>query len=82
MVLPRAGTARLAVANANLPDMVAQISHILGKAGINILHMANESRGGLAYTLVDMDCPDCKAGSRSLVEEVAAVDGVSAVRVL
>ena len=82
LVLPRAGTARLAVANANLPDMVAQISHILGKAGINILHMANESRGGLAYTLVDMDCPDCKAGSRSLVEEVAAVDGVSAVRVL
>ena len=82
LVLPRAGTTRLAVANVNVPDMVARISHILGKAGVNILHMVNESRGELAYSLVDVDCPDCEAQGPSLREAIAALDGVLAVRVL
>lgn len=55
--LPRAGQARLAIANKNMPDMVGQISHVLGKASANIIHMRNESRNGLAYTLIDLEAP-------------------------
>ncbi|MGB0714058.1 MAG: phosphoglycerate dehydrogenase, partial [Gammaproteobacteria bacterium] len=74
--LPRGGDARIAVANANVPDMVAQISHALGEAGINILHMANESRGDLAYTLVDVT----GEVSEEVVRHIEAVDGVLSVR--
>lgn len=76
--LPRSGQARLAVVNKNVPDMLGQISHHLGQAGVNILHMINESRGDLAYTLVDVEstiaAPTC--------ETIAAIGGVLNVRVL
>jgi D-3-phosphoglycerate dehydrogenase len=76
--LPRSGEARLAVVNANVPDMVGQISHELGKAGLNIIHMVNESRGDIAYTLVDVGdaIPD------SVKEGVSGIEGVLNVRVL
>jgi len=55
--LPRTEGYRLAVANSNVPDMVGQISHALGKADLNIIHMLNESRGDAAYTLMDVNAP-------------------------
>ncbi|MGB1110920.1 MAG: 3-phosphoglycerate dehydrogenase, partial [Gammaproteobacteria bacterium] len=76
LMLPRAGDARIAVANANVPDMVAKISHVLGEASINIQHMANESRGDVAYTLVDVTGDVNEA----LIESIAALDGVLSVR--
>ena len=53
--LPRKGKSRLAVVNANVPDMVAKISHDLGKMGFNIVHMVNESNGDVAYTILDAE---------------------------
>ena len=46
---------RLAIANANVPDMLGRISHALGKRKINIHNMLNKSKGEMAYTLVDAD---------------------------
>ncbi len=76
--LPRAGVQRLAVVNENRPDMVGQISHVLGQSGINIVHMVNESKSGLAYTLLDMD----SELSAEDVDKIQAIDGVLAVRQL
>ena len=76
--LPRAGQQRLAVVNENRPDMVGQISHVLGESNINIVHMLNESRKSLAYTLMDVD----SALNAAAVEKIAAIDGVLATRVL
>ncbi|GIX21271.1 MAG: D-3-phosphoglycerate dehydrogenase [Gammaproteobacteria bacterium] len=76
--LPRAGVQRLAVANANRPDMVAQISHVLGSSDVNIVHMVNESRGQLAYTLIDVDSPV----SPELVERIRGIEGVLSLRLL
>ena len=45
----------LAIANANVPDMLGRISHTLGKRKINIHNMLNKSRKDMAYTLVDVD---------------------------
>jgi D-3-phosphoglycerate dehydrogenase len=78
IALPRSGKTRLAVANRNVPDMVGQISHHLGEAGVNILHMINESRGELAYTLVDVEA-DIDEPTRAAI---AAISGVLNVRVL
>ena len=76
--LPRAGASRITVVNENRPDMLGQISHELGQAGLNISHMINESHGDLAYTVVDLD-QDAKNGCCAQLREI---DGVLKVRVL
>lgn len=78
VMLPRTEGWRLAVANANVPTMVAKISTHLAEEGLNIIDMLNRSRGSLAYTLVDMDRPIPK----TLVDEIKATQGVFSVRVL
>lgn len=76
--LPRKGAARLAIVNSNVPDMVAKMSSDLGKAGVNIVHMANESNGSVAYTLLDTET-QVPGG---IVERISGIDGVLKVRVL
>jgi D-3-phosphoglycerate dehydrogenase len=76
--LARTGTRRLAVANENRPDMLAQMSHILGQAGVNILHMLNESRGDLAYTLIDVESEP----AADAVDAIRGIAGVLSVRVI
>lgn len=56
-VIQRTDTYRLTVANANVPNMVGQISTVLGNAGLNIEDLLNQSRGEIAYTIVDLDGP-------------------------
>ncbi|MDG2221353.1 MAG: phosphoglycerate dehydrogenase [Rubripirellula sp.] len=53
--MPRNGGARITIANANVPNMVGQISTILANAGLNIADLLNKSRGEVAYTIVDLD---------------------------
>jgi len=74
--LARIGDVRLSIANKNLPDMVAQISHVLGQAGVNIQHMSNESRGNLAYTLMDLE----KAVDENVLSQITAIEGVLSAR--
>ncbi|HEY2336260.1 MAG TPA: phosphoglycerate dehydrogenase [Burkholderiales bacterium] len=69
---------RLAIANANVPDMLGRISHALGKRKINIHNMLNKSKGDMAYTLVDTDA----AVSAEAVNELEDLTGVLAVRYL
>jgi D-3-phosphoglycerate dehydrogenase len=78
MVMPRESPYRVAIANANVPNMVAQISTIIGKAGLNIHNMLNKSKGEMAYTLVDVD----SAATPDLVAQLAKIGGVLAVRYL
>lgn len=69
---------RLAIANLNVPNMVAQISTILGSAGLNILGLLNKSRDEIAYTLIDVDKD---VGERTLAE-LTGIKGVVQVRKL
>jgi D-3-phosphoglycerate dehydrogenase len=69
---------RLAIANANVPDMLGRISHALGKRKINIHNMLNKSKGEMAYTLVDADTPVGK----DVIDELCHTQGVLAVRYL
>jgi D-3-phosphoglycerate dehydrogenase len=77
-VMARESPFRLSIANANVPDMLARISHAMGERGINIHNMLNKSRGDVAYTLVDVDSPVPDAALAAL----RAIDGVLAVRYL
>lgn len=76
--MARTGRARICIANANRPNMIGQLTHILGEAGLNIAQMHNASRGDLAYSLIDVDAdvPD------SLVKSIRGIDGMLSVRVI
>ncbi len=53
--MPRLDAWRLTIANANVPNMVGQISTCLADAGLNIENLLNKSIGDLAYTIVDVN---------------------------
>ncbi|MBX9905675.1 MAG: phosphoglycerate dehydrogenase [Burkholderiales bacterium] len=78
VVMNRESAWRVAIANANVPNMVGQISTTLARASLNIHNMLNKSRGDLAYTLVDVD----SAVPDAVIAELAAIKGVLAVRYL
>ena len=78
-LLPRMeGNTRIAIANANVPNMVGQISTALASGGLNISDLLNKSRGDLAYTLVDVDGPI----PDGIVERIASIEGVLSMRVI
>ena len=76
--MPRGSRFRLAIANANVPNMLGQISTALAGAGLNINNMMNKSRGELAFTLVDIETEVPQA----VIDQLAAIQGVLRVRYL
>jgi len=75
---PRESAHRVIVANANVPNMLGQISETLGNAKLNIHDMVNRSRGDYAYTIVDLDNPVPEA----VRERLAAISGVLMTRIV
>ena len=75
---PTEGAFRICVVNANVPNMVGQISSALARHELNIADLLNKSRKGVAYTLVDVDSevPD------SVLDEIRGIEGVLSVRYL
>jgi D-3-phosphoglycerate dehydrogenase len=78
VAMARESAYRVAIANANVPNMLGQISTAMARAGLNIHNMVNKSRGDVAYTLVDVDSPI----SANVLNDIAAIDGVLTVRYL
>jgi D-3-phosphoglycerate dehydrogenase len=76
VAMPRESSFRISIANANVPNMLGQISTALAAAGINIHNMLNKSRGEMAYTLVDTD----SAIPGVVIAQLAAIPGVLMVR--
>jgi len=76
--MTRESADRVAIANANVPNMLGQISTAMARAGLNIHNMVNKSRGDMAYTLVDVD----SAVSDSVLGDIGSIDGVLSVRYL
>ena len=76
--MPRESAYRLAIANANVPNMLGQISTALAGAGLNIHNMVNKSRGDLAFTLVDVEC----SVPQIVIDQLTAISGVLRVRYL
>ena len=76
--MARESAYRVAIANANVPNMLGQISTAMAHAGLNIHNMVNKSRGDMAYTLVDVDSPVADA----VLKDIASISGVLMVRYL
>jgi D-3-phosphoglycerate dehydrogenase len=78
VAMPRESADRIAIANANVPNMLGQISTAMADAGLNIHNMVNKSKGEMAYTLVDVDSEPPQA----VIDKIAAIKGVLMVRLI
>jgi len=76
--LPRGGKSRVALTHKNMPDMIAKISSAVGDAGFNIHHLRNESKGDLAYTLMDVECKI----SEDIIDKFRDIEGVLKARLV
>ena len=70
--------ARLCVTNANVPNMVSQISSALGEANLNIVDLLNKSRGEFAYTMVDLG----DQVPAETLDKILGINGVLSARVI
>jgi len=74
--LPRLDAWRITVSNANVPNMVGQISTCIAEAGLNIEDLLNKSIGEFAYTIVDVNTEP----SVELLDKIRSIAGVLTLR--
>jgi D-3-phosphoglycerate dehydrogenase len=78
-VLPRqVGSIRIAIANANVPNMVGQISTCLAGAKLNIAELLNRSLREYAYTLIDAE----GTADEGLMQRIRSIEGVLSARLV
>ncbi len=76
--MPMSGDARVCVLHANVPNVLSQITTVVGDAGANIENMTNKSKGDNAYTVVDIT----GTLSDAAIAKISAIEGVYRVRVI
>lgn len=69
---------RIVLLHYNIPNMIGQFTKVLAEENMNIADMSNKSKGGFAYTMIDIDSkvPDI------VPEELRKIEGVLRVRVI
>lgn len=72
------GCHRIALANNNVPRILGSVLSILADRNINVIDMINKSREDVAYNLIDIEA----APTDDLLQEIAAIEGVTNVRVV
>lgn len=75
---PIKGRARICVFNQNVPNMIGQFATVLASMNINIPAMTNESKGNLAYTIMDSDSDV----DDSIIDRLMEIPEVFKVRVI
>ena len=78
VAMERSGVMRLCVIHKNVPAMLANITAVLGRDGVNVENLSNKSKGDLAYTMVDLGT---QVGG-DVIAEVRQLPNVIRVRVL
>lgn len=76
--MDRSGVMRMCIIHRNVPAILASITTLLSRDGVNVENLSNKSSGEMAYTLVDL-------GTRvdeSVIEDVRKLDNVIRVRVI
>ena len=76
--MPRSSVARICVLHANVPAVLTKVTAAVADEGLNIENMTNKSKGENAYTVLDIS----SAPSDAAVARIAAVEGVTRVRVI
>ena len=78
VVLERSGVQRMCILHKNVPAMLANITTLLARDGVNVENLTNKSKGDYAYTIVDLgECVD-----ESVINDVIHLDNIIRVRVV
>ena len=77
--MERNSSARIIIANRNVPNMVSQISTTLAQGDINIANMLNRNKKDIAYNIIDTDHKEIE---ETLIDKLKSIEGVFLVRVL
>ena len=75
---PRITDCRICILHRNVPNMLASLSAVVSGEYINIEGMVNKSRGGYAYTMLDV----ATRPSQTAIAALGAIDDVIRVRVI
>jgi D-3-phosphoglycerate dehydrogenase len=54
VMMERTGVMRMCIIHKNVPAMLANITTLLSKDGVNVENLSNKSKGDYAYTMVDL----------------------------
>lgn len=76
--LERSGVMRMCIIHRNVPAMLANITALLSKDGVNVENMSNKSQGNYAYTLVDLGA----RVEQDVIKDVKQLANVIRVRVI
>lgn len=76
--LERMGSCRVCIIHHNVPKMLTNFLTFVGNRNLNVEHMINKSRGGYAYTMIDLD----KEMNPDDVKDIAAMENVLRIRVI
>jgi D-3-phosphoglycerate dehydrogenase len=69
---------RIGINHTNEPNMLAQLTGVLGEAHVNVANISNKSRGNYAYTLIDTD----SELDETITNRLEAIRGVKKVRII
>ena len=78
VVMERTGVMRMCIVHKNVPAMLANITTLLSKDGVNVENLSNKSKGDYAYTMVDLGN---KVGE-DVIDDVKDLANVIRVRVI
>ena len=77
VVLERSGVQRMCILHKNVPAMLANITTLLARDGVNVENLTNKSKGDYAYTIVDLG----EKVEESVITDVSHLTNVIRVRV-
>ena len=79
------GTVRFTVVNKNVPGCLAMITESFASSGMNIVQQINQSRGDIAYNMLDIDVSSNNGNVHSfkdVQEKITQIDHVLSTRIL
>lgn len=78
------GTVRFTVVNKNMPGMLSKITDCFATEKLNIIQQINQSRGGIAYNVLDVDTKahDNVVSFKTVQERITMLEGVLSSRVI
>jgi D-3-phosphoglycerate dehydrogenase len=72
------GVARLCIIHRNIPNMLASVTSLLSRDGVNVENMTNKSKGEYAYTVVDINTDI----GEDTCDKIRAISGILRVRLI
>ena len=78
VMMERTGVMRMCIIHKNVPAMLANITTLLSKDGVNVENLSNKSKGDYAYTMVDLG----NKVEEDVIADVKSLANVIRVRVI